>query len=352
MMKDDLLEKHLRDLFSDAVLPDLQNEEPPSASKQLIRPKWAAAAIVVLLVSFALVFAALSTRGRSRIGSEALPDAAVADPATRATPSPAMPTAGGAALKLTVAPRRARLAAPVISQPPPLLSEETSIDSTATIIQPAAAPTLTAAGQPPVAPSDLQTTAIDSTHVRLDWSDNSSNELGFGICEGNNCMATAGTDATSYTVGDLAPNSYHCYRLYAFNDYGNSSWTDWACVNSLMPTVLATTAPQPTSTPTLTATPAGEPPAAPSNVRATLIEATHIRLEWDDNSDNEAGFGVCDGDACLGTTGADATSYTIGGLDPHSYHCYQIYAFNRLGDSPLTDWTCVTTAFPTASPSE
>jgi hypothetical protein len=334
------------------LLPDLQNDEPPPASKQHIKPMWAAAAIGVLLISFALVFAALSTRGRSQIDGAALPDAAMADPAARATPSPAMPTAGGAALKLTVAPRRARLAAPAISQPSPLLSEEASEDPSATIIQPADAPTLTVAGQPPVAPSDLRTTAIDSTHVRLDWSDNSRNEVGFGICEGNNCMATAGAEATSYTVGDLAPNSYHCYRIYAYNDHGNSSWTDWACVTLLTPTVVQTAAPRPTSTRTLTATPAGQPPAAPSNVRATLIEATHIRLEWNDNSDNELGFGVCDGDACLGTTGADATSYTISGLEPHSYQCYQIYAFNRHGDSPFTDWTCVTTTFPTASPSE
>ena len=84
----------------------------------------------------------------------------------------------------------------------------------------------------PAAPSNLRATPTDSTHIRLNWNDNSNNESGFRIYEGNTPVATVGTDTTSYTVSGLAPNSYHCYHMYAYNDHGNSAWTDWACATT------------------------------------------------------------------------------------------------------------------------
>lgn len=84
-------------------------------------------------------------------------------------------------------------------------------------------------GQPPAAPSNLRATATDCTHIRLDWNANSNDESGFRIYDGSTLVATVGANTTSYTVWGLAPSSYHCYHIYAFNDYGNSPWTDWAC---------------------------------------------------------------------------------------------------------------------------
>jgi len=87
-------------------------------------------------------------------------------------------------------------------------------------------------GQLPAAPSNLRATATDSTHIRLDWNDNSNNESGFKIYDGSTFVATVGANTTSYTVGGLAPGSYHCYHIYAYNNYGNSPWTDWACATT------------------------------------------------------------------------------------------------------------------------
>jgi len=67
-----------------------------------------------------------------------------------------------------------------------------------------------------------------------------------------------GANVTSYTVGGLAPNSYHCYHIYAFNGYGNSAWTDWACTTTPSPTNTPTFTPTPTDTPTPTPTPSGQ----------------------------------------------------------------------------------------------
>jgi len=284
-------------------------------------------------------------------------------------------------------------------------------------------------GQPPAAPSNLRATAIDATHIRLDWSDNSNNESGFTINNGVADVATVGANTTSYTVGGLAPGSYSCYHVRAFNNYGTSAWTPgWACattpaagcgglaesphpyadnynntwtltnpdtnatstrihfsrletesgwdyvyvrdgnnnqINSFTGNyssgVWSGTVPgrtvkvQLTSDGSVTAwgfcvdrietvSTGGQPPAAPSNLRATAIDATHIRLDWSDNSNNESGFTINNGVADVATVGANTTSYTVGGLAPGSYSCYHVRAFNNYGTSAWTPgWACATT---------
>ena len=84
---------------------------------------------------------------------------------------------------------------------------------------------------PPVAPSHLQATPISWSQIRLDWQDNSSDETGFTICDGTT-MVNVESNTTSYTVEGLAPSSYHCFVVRAFNDHGNSDWSDWACTTT------------------------------------------------------------------------------------------------------------------------
>lgn len=86
---------------------------------------------------------------------------------------------------------------------------------------------------PPAAPSNVQATPTDSTHIRLAWKDNSNNETGFYISDGVLSEATVGANTTSHTMGGLDPGSYHCYHIYAFNSYGNSAWSDWTCTSTL-----------------------------------------------------------------------------------------------------------------------
>ena len=88
------------------------------------------------------------------------------------------------------------------------------------------------AAVPPEAPSHLQATAISWSQIRLDWQDNSSDETGFTIYDGATWVANVEANTTSYTAGGLAPESYYCFHIYAFNDYGNSPWSDWACATT------------------------------------------------------------------------------------------------------------------------
>lgn len=83
----------------------------------------------------------------------------------------------------------------------------------------------------PVAPSNLQATPISSSQIQLDWQDNSSNETGFTIYDGIT-MTNVEANTISYTAGDLEPGSYHCFHVRAFNDHGNSDWSDWACTTT------------------------------------------------------------------------------------------------------------------------
>ncbi|MEE8392489.1 MAG: PKD domain-containing protein [Anaerolineae bacterium] len=103
-------------------------------------------------------------------------------------------------------------------------------DNTSTLVR----PNYIAVAVPPMAPSDLQATPISCGQIQLTWQDNSSDETGFAIYDGNIWVAGVEANTITYTVGGLAPESYHCFRVYAFNDYGLSDWGgDWGCNTTL-----------------------------------------------------------------------------------------------------------------------
>lgn len=75
----------------------------------------------------------------------------------------------------------------------------------------------------PAAPSNLAVTAVDPNDIKLTWQDNSSDETGFEI---NNGVVSrdAGANSTSYTWGGLAPGTYMCFKIRAYNSAGSSAW--------------------------------------------------------------------------------------------------------------------------------
>ncbi len=84
----------------------------------------------------------------------------------------------------------------------------------------------------------------------------------------------------------------------------------------------------------------------PSNLEARPISSTQIRLNWRDNSANEAGFRVArslDGShfSLIASTGANATSYTDSGLTAARKYWYRIRAFNSIA---VSQWTAVVSA--------
>ena len=75
----------------------------------------------------------------------------------------------------------------------------------------------------PAAASNLTVTAVDAHDIRLDWQDNSGNETGFEINNGV-VSKNAGPNSTSYTWGGLAPGTYMCFKIRAYNSVGDSPW--------------------------------------------------------------------------------------------------------------------------------
>jgi hypothetical protein len=110
---------------------------------------------------------------------------------------------------------------------------------------------------PPFAPMSLAATAASSTQINLNWTDSSANEDGFRVerCQGAGCanfvqIAQLAANAVTYADTTLAAGTAYTYRVRAYNNGGDSDYSNTASA--------ATQAPQPT------------PPGAPSNLVAPL----------------------------------------------------------------------------------
>lgn len=88
------------------------------------------------------------------------------------------------------------------------------------------------APQPPAAPSTLVATAVSSSQIDLIWQDNSDNEQGFIIERKTPCaesydqIANINKDVTNYSDTGLPPASVYYYRVKAFNEVGNSNYSN------------------------------------------------------------------------------------------------------------------------------
>jgi hypothetical protein len=102
--------------------------------------------------------------------------------------------------------------------------------------------TVNAASGSPTAPSNLSfnTSAAlaSSSHLSLQWTDNSSNETSFLIdrsTDGTNFtqITSVGANVTTYKDVNLAPGTKYYYRVRASNANGNSAYTNVASAKTL-----------------------------------------------------------------------------------------------------------------------
>jgi hypothetical protein len=155
-----------------------------------------------------------------------IPPIAIAGTPTLVPPDPSTPTPIPSSSPTTIS--TSTPTSPLIPTSSPTHTPTNTPTRTSTATN---TPTVTP-GLPPAAPSTLQATAPSASQIHLTWTDNAHDEIGFAISDGDTFFTTVNANTTAYTVEGLAPNSYHCYYVYAFNDHGPSASTNWACTTT------------------------------------------------------------------------------------------------------------------------
>lgn len=193
------------------------------------------------------------------------------------------------------------------------------------------ASTTTPAVGGPAAPSNLQATLTSPTQATLTWQDNSSNETGFEVEQqigtgAFTLLTTTNANVTTYVDNGLAASTTFTYRVRAVNGNGSSGYSNTASVSTAAPTA----------------------PSAPSNLQASPLSTTQIRLTWRDNSNNEQNFRIerksgTGAYAEIAMVGPNVTTYTDSGLAQNTSYSYQVRAFNSVGFSPYSNEVTVST---------
>ncbi len=179
---------------------------------------------------------------------------------------------------------------------------------------------------PPVAPSGLSATAVSHEQVDLAWTDNSPDEDSFRLERRVNGgdwsrVTSTGPNVTAHSDG-VSPETEYSYRVQACGLGGCSDFSNVAT---------ATTPSAPT------------PPAAVTDLNATVLSESSVRLSWTDNSDNEEWFEIRWRRVNQGGSwneadprGPNTTQYTVTGLQRRRLYEFQVRACNVAGCSPRT----------------
>jgi hypothetical protein len=212
---------------------------------------------------------------------------------------------------------------------------------------------------PPVAPSGL---AFDAG--TLSWTDNSLSETAFVIeksADGGVTWTVVGRidrDLTALnTTGDVLSLVVSWaegdqFRVVAQNTVGDTWDYSDVNLNEILPGTYAfpVFAMQSISE-VITTAPPPAPPAAPSDLAATLEAGPQVSLAWTDNADNETGFVIERSDnggafSVLASVGADTLSYVDSAVTAGNTYDYRVAAVNLGGSSAYAGPVNVTIAGP------
>ncbi len=181
----------------------------------------------------------------------------------------------------------------------------------------------------PNAPSSLTATANSTTQITLNWSDNATNETGFKIERSTTAgsgfteIAQVGADVTTFSNTNLQAGTTYFYRVRAYNNAGNSAYSNEASATTLQP--------------------APAVPNAPTNLKATSPLQGQIVLNWEDNATNETGFKIerstttGSGFAEIAQVTANTTTYTDNNLTLGATFFYRVRAYNAAGNSAYSN---------------
>jgi fibronectin type 3 domain-containing protein len=162
---------------------------------------------------------------------------------------------------------------------------------------------------PLFAPTGLSAVSVSDTQVDLTWQDNSASETGYKIERstsgslGFSQIDTVGADEEEYSDTTVEEYIQYCYRVRAYNDTGNSDYSNVSCSTSLL--------------------------AAPTNLTAVPLSSTVIKLTWTDNTPYEDGYKIERQGSWseVGDVGAGITEYLDTGLSGGTSYTYRVRAY-------------------------
>jgi hypothetical protein len=168
--------------------------------------------------------------------------------------------------------------------------------------------------------------------VKLTWQDNSNNELGFLIERSEDpnqktsweIIGEAAENYNRFYDYWIVPGSKYYYRVFAYGMGGMMS--NFSNIDSVFINASSTGIPN-----------------APTNLRIIDIQQTSIKIEWDDNSNNELGFKIArkaEGELyfkIIDTVAADILTYQEVELRPNTFYEYKVCAYNEHGISAYTN---------------
>lgn len=182
------------------------------------------------------------------------------------------------------------------------------------------------------APTELKATSTNEGNVKLTWTDNANNEIGYAIerkvdLEGSwRSLSSLPPDSVSYSDAGLTVNMRYYYRVKVYdNAFLNSyAFSDIILVSTVIP-------------------------PAPANLIANVVTSTSVGLKWTYASNFETGFKV---EKKLGKSGSyyitaevgpNVTSYMDKTVSSNSKYYYRVRAANSNYYSDYSKEILVTT---------
>ncbi|MDX1962067.1 MAG: PA14 domain-containing protein [Pirellulales bacterium] len=181
----------------------------------------------------------------------------------------------------------------------------------------------------PAAPSSLSAVSSGPTSINLTWLDNATDEQGFLVERSTDNVnftqiANLASNTVAYSSTGLTTGVTYYYRVLAYNQAGNSAFSN-----------------------TASAVPQTAPLVAPSSLVATAIGYDRIRLTWVDNSNNEQRFNIersANGVnfTLVGFVSANTTSFIDQALNAGSAYTYRVRAQSTGGNSAYSNTSTAT----------
>ncbi|GAB4477111.1 MAG: hypothetical protein OHK0057_26500 [Thermoflexibacter sp.] len=161
-------------------------------------------------------------------------------------------------------------------------------------------------------PTALTATALSTSSIRLDWTENSTNESSVIVERSLNpnsgfvTIATLPANANTLIDNNLLENTTYFYRVRVVKNTFSSANSNVANATTLLNAV--------------------------SNLVANAIGQGEISLQWNDNANNELGYIIersllaMSGFSILVSLSPNSVGYTDIGLNPDTQYFYRVYA--------------------------